>query len=325
MANKKEKSNVTVFNEPVKLKEYHSEKPYYEIIEEARKEVFENQKRSASRGKISILIISILSIIGMTLAIIKDNHPEHSWLSILVWVCVGLAVASLLVFSLFNRRIDRPDYKGYVYKSYVSSNAYIFDDPRFDVTYDNNEKFDLSDISEDGLYSVIRNIHSRNVVEGTFDGHTFKMCECGIYKDNRGRNFVTNFVGKLIKANNDLHFQDRYVVVSNYNSGVDIPDAIGDLVTLYEKGDLRVFGKQGSNYKEDLGTKVIPLIEKLNIENDLLNATFVFWAGKTSVYLSYKDKVIMLPLKDPFVKSGYEQLKKDLAKVFDALLETYKD
>ncbi len=309
------------------LKTYKNDKNYYDVVETEREGLSACQKRSNKRAGLGMGIISFCCILCLVFAVISDKNKEQfGWMSYLVWVFVGLAIIILIVLSIINKRIARPDFKSYIATSYTAINAYLFKNTEFSVaTYDSAEKIDLNEIYADGVYKKIESVVSRNVINGKYLDRTFKVAEVGIYKETVKRSQITNFVGKIIFLPNDFHFEGRYLLVKQGSVATDTPDAIDDLELLYENESTKLYGPKDAKYKEDLGTKFVSLLEKVQVKDHLLAFTVAIWAGKTICYLSYDDIAITLPFASKFDNSGVEQFNGDLHTVFAAFKDSIKE
>ncbi|MCQ2755070.1 MAG: hypothetical protein MJ231_08535 [bacterium] len=309
------------------LKQYKNEKSYYDFVEEERQVIASSQKHSNKRAGIAMGIIFACCVLCLVFAIVADNNPDTlGWMRYLVWAFVGIGIVILLVFTIINKRIARPDFKHYISASYTAINAYLFKDTEFsEATYDSAEKISLENVYSDGVYKKIESVVSRNVINGKYLGRTFKVAEVGVYKETVKKRQITNFVGKMVFLPNDFHFEGRYLLVKSGMPAVDAPDALDDLVVLYESGDTKLYGPKDAKYKEDLGTKFVALLDKVDVKKHLLGFTAVIWAGKTVCYLSYDDIAITLPFTTKFDNSGVEQFNGDLHTVFAAFKESIKE
>ncbi len=301
-------------NEPVELTPFSSDEESYDVgVETLRQEIFKQNKKSSRLSLISMIVVFILCAAGFFFMSNKD-------LMLYAYITLGVALATLIVFTIIIKRIVQPDYKGYIKKSCTLINRYVFNSNDLkNCTYDDKAKIDFSEICEDGIYADIKEAVSRNVVEGTFKGRSFKAAELGIYKAVVKRQKPTAFVGKYLTFPNDLHFTDRIVIVSTGENAVDIPDGIDGLEASTDEKDFKVFCPSGCKVKDILPAKFISKIKSIDIKDHLWTLTVVVWAGRTIVYASYDDESVTLPLAKKINTSCYSQYKENLLDELEAL------
>ena len=284
------------------------EKPYGEVVEEERTKIIAQSKKGNLMSTISIVLVMALCITGVFLL------QTNAYVS---YALMGCALVVLIVFSIINHRIMRPDVNGYIIKASTVINEYVFADNRFsDVTLDPKDKLELSDVSADGVYDGVVRIASRNLVEGKFENHSFKICECALFNPPQGRKQSPAFIGKYLTFPNDLHFEGRIVLVFKGEKDEDIPTGLSDLKQLVNDERYFAYGLKDDSLKE-LDKKFINELKKIEVHNHLLNLTVVVWSGKTTIYASYDDPTITLPFYDKFQEETVESFRKDLYQMFE--------
>ena len=301
-------------NEPVELTPFDSdEEPYDVQVEALRQEIFKQNKKSSGLSMISMIVVFLLCAVGFFFMSQKD-------LMLYAYITLGVALAALITFSIIIKRVVQPDYKSYIRKSCTLINRYVFNSNELSkCTYDDKAKIEFSEICSDGVYKDIKEAVSRNVVEGYYNGRSFKAAELGIYKAVVKRQKPTAFVGKYLTLPNDLHFTDRIVIVSTGENAVDIPDGLDGLEAVTEEKDFKVFAPKGCKVKEVLPSKFISKIKSIDIKDHLWTLTVVIWAGRTIVYASYDDESVTLPLANKINTTCYSQYKADLLAELEAL------
>ncbi|MFA7032509.1 MAG: hypothetical protein WC201_03000 [Bacilli bacterium] len=290
--------------------------PFGEAIDNYRKEIITSVKRSKLRSTISMAAIIICSIAGLIL--LSFNQLVTN---IIAWCLLGLAAVVIAIFFILNRRIDRPDFEGYVVKASTAINKVTFADGRFtNVVYNSKEKLDLGEVFADGVYTGLTNSVSRNVVNGLFDEHHFKICECALFT-GAGRQRKTVFVGKYINFANNLEFENRYIFLLKTKDNIDQPTALEDLEALDGNGDFLIYGPKGADLKALFGTKFISKLKAFKVEKHLLNVIICVSSGHTTAYLSYDDLVNELPVDKKFNPDGVKQFQKEFPILLEALAE----
>ncbi len=286
------------------------EEPYYEVVEEKRKELLEVSKKGRIRSTISMIIVIIF--LGVSVALLGNKQ-----LVFLSWIFLGCAAFVIFIFWLINKRIDRPDVRGYIRDASTAINRYTFDSPLFsDVYYDPLDKLDISDVMADGLYKDITNIASRNVVEGKYHGRSFRACELALYS-GLGRKQHTIFVGKYLTLHNDLNFEGKIVMHNKLDKDTDLANDIEDLKVLYSNKNFSIYGAEHFDYRALLGKEFLKEIEKFELKKHLLAIHICIQPGRTFFYCSYDDATITLPFYEEINKSPIEQYKKDLVELLD--------
>ena len=287
---------------------------YGEVIEEARLVFWKKYKTGRRNSYISmgvVMALAIASVICITMSPMV--------LKIIGWVLIGVAVVGMLLFYILTRNQMPRATKEYIAIVNDQFNTRNFSDTRFsEVTIDKNEKIELSDPISDGIYLNLNNIASRNVVNGKFDGRSFRVADMGVYSGS-GKNRASAFVGKYFTLTNDLHFEGRYIITVKGKEPVDLPSDVEDLELLVNEGDFLIYGKSGNKPSSDLGQKFIDKIKKIETNKHLLTFSVVIWGGHSSVYASYDDEIMTLPYEKPYNKVANEQYAHDLYAFYDAL------
>lgn len=287
---------------------------YDDVIEQARLAFSKVIKKNRIASYIAMAVV-LLFAVG---AVILIGMAQMA-LKITGWVLVGTALVGMLVFYIVTRNIVPHATKEYITVVNQQMNMRNFMDGQYtEVSTDKNEKMDLADPVSDAIYSNISNIASRNVINGKFNGRTFKVADMGLYS-GAGKQRTSAFVGKYMSYPNDLHFEGRYILVFKGQVPTDLPSDINDLVILHEGDDMLVYGKEGNKYESDLGKEFLKEIKKISIEKHLLNLNVVIWSGHSAAYASYDDKIMTLPYQENYDKEPNEQYANDLLRVFNSL------
>lgn len=288
-------------------------------IESERLKFRQEYSKSRTRSNISMFVSVGLIAAAFILLLQKGNLV----CSILGYSIGGVTIVGMLIFFLLTRRIFPNATERYVHEVIVPSyNAHTFKSGEYkELKTDRHDTFDSSEILVEGLFSDISRMSSRNIVNGKYKDRSFKVGDLAMLKAE-GRSSRNLFVGKYVSYVNDLHFEDRYVIVlknKDEEKVCDTPNAIDDLVVLYEEDNLTLYGKEGAKYKDDLGSKFISLVKDIKVEGELLNLSIVLWAGHSSAYLSYTDNIIAIPFEKEFQGKPFDEYEQTLLQVLDAL------
>ena len=287
--------------------------PYDVEIENARlafQKKFKASRRNSYIMMAVVLILAIVSVVFITM--------NNQGLRIAGWIVISVTVVGMFTYYIVTRNIMPAATKKYITKVNSELNTRNFADSRFtEAKTDANEKLELSDPISDAIYKDMNNIASRNVINGKFEGRTFKVGDLGLYSGS-GRARKSCFVGKYISYPNDLHFESRYIITISSATPVDLPTDIDDLVKLVEEGGFVVYGKENSKPASDLGKAFMEKVRGIRAEKPLLNLNIVLWGGHCSAYASYEDNIMTLPFEKPFDKGPNEAYVHQLLEVLEA-------
>lgn len=307
------KSKVIGLPKAIVITKLTNEEPQYpEVVENGRKELLKAQKTGKFRSNIAMIVIVIL--LALSIGFIQS-------VPVVAYICLGSSILTLVVFMILNKRVARPDVKGYVLTASTAINRYIYNDDYFsDVTYNPTDKIDLADVFADGVYEGIVNLASRNITIGKYNGKGFTSAELALYAGGKNSHQRQDlFVGKYLCMSNSLHFEDRYVINLRGEKDIDLPNGVDDLKTLFSDKYFSIFGKENADYQRDLSSEFINAIKRIRVRGHLLNLNIVVWAGRSIVYASYDDATIVLPFYEPINKDSIESYKMDLLEYFRAL------
>ena len=287
---------------------------YDKVIEDAR---LAFHKRFAKGRRMSYIMMAIVMVFAIASVIFITQKAMG--FKIAGWSLIGTAIVGMLVYYILTRNRMPNATKEYIALVSRELNVHNFADQKFtEVTTDKDEKLDLTDPVADSIYKDLNNIASRNVINGKYEGRTFRVADIGLYS-GAGRQRKACFVGKYISYFNDLHFEDRYIINVKGLVPCDLPEDIADLVVLHENENLVIYGKANRNPFNDLGKEFIERIKKISVEKPLLNLNVVVWGGHSSAYASYDDVIMTLPFDKEFTKDANEKYLSDLLSLLDAM------
>lgn len=299
---------------PKPIEKYQSERHYSEYIEDKRLEFTGVYGRNRKWSYIMmgiVLAIAVGSVICLT--------QKNAVLNIVGWVLISSAVIGMLVYYLVNK--NKMPYLTKEYIKAVSETLNSYNYTHQDVTEancDEKEKVDLADIIVDGVYQDLSNIASRNVVRARYKGKSFLTADMGLYT-GLGKQSKSAFVGKYISMENTLHFKDYFIInIKKKDQAVDLPTKVEGLTLLVDEDEFAIYGPKDEDIKKVAGTKLLPAIKKLELDDVLLNVNIVIWAGHTAAYLSYCDEIMTLPFQNPFTGKANDKFKDDLYTALEA-------
>ena len=297
-----------------------NKKPYTEMVEEMRLQIFNDVKKAQRRSRISSFIMMFCLVVAVVFLFARNEKNAQLFLILGISFLV-LAIFVLIGTSIINKRTNRIDTKGdYIIPACTAINRFVFDGEGFEkVTFDADEKIDLGDVYGDSVYTGVTDCVSRNVVHGTYHGRDFMIADLGLYMGPRGRQRRTTFIGKYIKTSNKLHFEGQYVLLSKGKTEMDIPVLPEGLNVVYENETFSVYGGMNSSYQEEIGTEFVSKIRNIDVGGVLLDIAIGLRAGECAIYLSFDDPVTTLPFYEKLKDSAIEDYKEILNKVMEAL------
>ena len=299
----------------VPITKYEDERPYVEVVESARKDflkVYNSQRRLSYIMMAIVMVLAVGSVFLITQTMMA--------LKIIGWSLIGVAIIGMLVFYIVTRNKVPALTKDYIQKinHILNSENFIHPDVSEPMT-DEKEKIESADIIVENVYADLGQTASRNVIHAKYKGHSFLTADLGAYNNATGRKRSSLFVGKYLNTQNTLHFEGRIIInLKAKENPVDLPTALEDLAILSEEDNFIIYGPKDADIKKIFGTKFLPALKKIKLDDNLLNANFVFWAGRSSAYLSYTDDIMTLPFQHEFVGNANSKYKADMYDVLEA-------
>ena len=302
----------------IKLGKYENEKPFNEVVEEERSQIFATYKKTRTINNIITAIVVVVFIASMVLFV-----QFKGWGQIVGGVAIGVALVFMIVYYILTRNKFPDTTKKYIRAFMITTDTYVFDmENLFDQKLFFEKRYSNEQALGDRVYKDVIDTASRNIVEGTYKEKPFQCGEYALYKAGakRGQKTVL-FVGKYLTLENSLHFEDRYVIRILGEKDTDAPNDIEDLVALSEQNRFVIYGKEGANLEKDLGKDLIENLKSIECVGALLNVNIVFWAGRTVAYLSYDDSVVAIPFDHAINTASYQQLKKNIGDLLEILVD----
>lgn len=309
-------------DKPEVIEKETSDKPFNEIIEEKRLELFEYYKKSKKLSNI-IMLVTVLLVIGCFILIVQPQMVCQ----IIGYVLAALVIVGMLVYYFLTKNKFPKSTKEYIKLVTTTLNSYNYRATEFsDVTCDHDEKLELAEIIADDIYQGVNQISSRNVIHGKYLNHSFTVADAALYSGT-GKTRKTDFVGKYISTGNDLEFSGKIILVSKLEEkSVDLPTNLEGLELVKEEGMFSIYctPELKNTWEPILGKKFVKAISEIEINQTLLNLNVVVWAGHTALYLSYCDEIIALPFEKPYDGSAMIAFEAQQRVIFETLMELYK-
>ena len=314
----KQDSNIITIEKPDE-----SEESFDRTIERERQVLFTDYQKSRKISNIITIVVLLIGLGGVILITQKNLV-----MTIIGWSLMGATVVGMLIFYIVNKNKFPNKTREYIKTVTRLINEQTFKDKRFtDVKTNPEERFDVSEVIGDKVYSGLAQAQSRNVVHGKFDGQDFLYSEVALFKAQTSRKKEAPvFVGKYISTANKLEMKGRIILnIKRTESPLDLPTEIGDLTVLNETPNLAVYGLKETDAEKVLGKKFYnSFIKEFELKDHLVNVVLVVWAGKSAAYISYDDGAMGLPFDKPVDKNAYDQMSDNLAKAFELLTKIGK-
>ena len=291
-------------------------KPYQVQIEDARQDLFKNYSKARRISNILMFVV-LAAIVGIMFMIMSNIQ----WLKIVGYCSAGAILLGMILYYVLTRKRFPDKTRDYI--SFVSATLRnkMFDDQFDNVSYNEEEKFELADFASDGVYKDATGINSRNIVRAEYKGHHLTYGEVALLRPSTRKQQVPPlFVGRYVTLPNDLQFDGRFVIVyKNNKQPFDLPNNVEDLVVLEDKDDITVYGPEGADFRKTVKGTFLTELRKIKVENNLYNIDIVIWGGHSAAYISYDDVIMSFPFDKPFNYEAFEQSYKDLQAVIKLL------
>ena len=193
----------------IKLGKKDSDVPFNQAIETERNNIFVTYKKTRTINNIITAIVVVIFIAAMILFV---QFP--GWGQITGGVAIGVALVFMIVYYILTRNKFPNTTKKYIRYFMEESDNYIFD---IENVYDQRlffeKRYETAEAIGDRVYKDIADTASRNIVEATYKEKPFQCGEYALYKAGAKKHQRSvMFVGKYLTTENNLHFEDRYIV-----------------------------------------------------------------------------------------------------------------
>lgn len=315
---KKEQEKLYKSLDMIELSKEEPEKPFNELVEEKRKNIFVTYKKARTKSNIIMIAVVIVFVVSIVLAV---NNQQ--WGMIVGGCLIGATLVFLIVNYILTRNTFPNTTREYIKYFMHNSDNYLFNSNDIsEAKLFFEKRYTLADVLADRCYSDVIDCVSRNIVEGKYKGKEFNCGELAFYRaGERKHTKHVVFVGRYLSIPNNLHFEDRYIINIRGEKETDLPTDISDLVELSSQNRFVVYGKEGSNFEKDLGKDFLNNLKSIDCGGALLNVNVVVWAGHTACYLSYDDSIVAIPFDKAIDPNSYTQLKKNLNDILEIVSE----
>ena len=305
--------------ETVELNEPETIDSFYEKLEALRADFYKTYNGQRRTSNILMPVAGLLMAGSLVLFV----GVKEQWGKIVGGVLIGVTLIGMIVYFILTRNKLPNKSKNYIRSFALLSDNYVFDHQEIkNAKVLLKKRYAIADFLPDRVYKDIVDIASRNIVEFEYKNHNVSVGELALYKNGAKRNQrVLLFVGKYMTFANDYHFEDRYIITISGEKNMDLPTDVEDLVVLKEQNNFKIYGREGSHIEKDISKEIIDNLKSIECTGSLLNVNIVIWAGHTSVYLSYDDGIVSIPLDKKLNSDSYKQLKKNVLDILEIFVK----
>ncbi len=323
VASEANQEDIDYVSELSKIKdvEYEGVNTDLQKVEEGRQSFMKAYKLQNRISYIVLAFVLVFAIAGFVLVLVDTDGEGISWVQILGYVLIGLAVVAMIVQYILGRRGTPKKSAEYASLAIDTFNAYNFSSSDFSkVTYDELEKVEPSEILADGVYYDVVDTKSQAVVRGAYGGALFKCANVSVLviSDNKRQN-DTAFLGRYITYPNTLQVDNRIIITLKGSKAIDLPTNTFDLVKAVDDDVMTIYAKENVSVKDAIPHKFLTALQEIGVTDSLLNINVVLWSGHTAVYMTYVDEYVSVPVDHPLNEEYYVKGKEDILKTLSAL------
>ncbi len=285
-------------------------------IEEARQSFMSCYKKQRLYNNIALVVVVALIIVAY---VVLQAWLGQNYFAIgAVAVILGL----LFVYSRISRTKMEKSTKNYIRQYYSFMKEKVFPDDRFpNSSMDFEKKLDLSVFTGAGILNNIYRINSRGVISFEYQHQNATICDMAAYTSADAKQ-SPSFLGKFLSVPLALNFSGRILVYLKPKVQGKGPDCLEDVKKVEETDRYTIYATDSSTLKV-LPTNFIRLLETLEVDDLLVDATFSIRPDQTQVALSYTDALMVIPLQNAFDKDPSDRYAKNIQVTF-ALLDALK-
>ena len=284
--------------------------PRLEAIEKARMAWNKDYKKWNIWKIVMSVVVLVMIIAGYTIPYftISDATQKSKWTLICAAICAAVGIVGLAVFGIFQRKANRKGINSYFNVYYTSLNEYSLSDLGITNIEGNADcKIASSEVDSCGLYPGAKHIGSRDNVTFNYDGVDFALCDMAAQKDE-GKGLSTVFVGKYLRANNNLAISpEGLVIYFKGNSRAIPPLCIKEMKLIQSTKRYDIYGDPSNKWVLD--SELMQLIKEIRTSKLLVDVAISIKPGRTYFALGYEDTLMILPNDKPFNPAYIEAYK----------------
>lgn len=265
-----------------------------------------------------------IAFVLVIVLIIASYVVLQAWLgqNYLALGSVAVILVLLFVYSRISRTKMEKLTKEYITQYYGLMKEKAFPEDRFPkATIDFDRKLDLSVFTDAGILKEIVRINTRGIVSFDYRGNEATACDMAAYRSADGKQ-TPSFLGKFITVPLKLNLSGRILVYIKPKVQAKGPDVLDDLIKIEETDRYVIYATDSASFKT-LPPGFVHLLDSLNVDDLLVDATFSIHPEQTQVALSYTDALMVIPLQNAFDPAPSDQYAKNLQSTL-AILDSLK-
>ncbi len=286
-----------------------SEKEMEKGFDEKRKEFLASYKKGRT---INIVIMSVLMVAYLILLVLFSSQT---------WVLyVGLVVViGLLMYSTIYKKRMNQKLKDYISSFYQSVTEYAWKEAGVEpFEEDFQSQLAQEDVEKALIYTNIGQMKSMNLVRFSIGNESFLSADTLIKirttdDEKKKSTLKIAFGGKFYQSELQTLSLDANILIykkGRYDLLVPPNDLKGmELLEETKEDIIYVKGKIPSHIKEVL----LSQWKKIVIDESTLDVSLSFHDHRFTVLFSYADKMLTIPLYEPFENMGFSAVARDLA------------
>lgn len=283
------------------------------LIEEKREPLMNLVKKNRRLSNI-ISYISIPLVLASTFFIFTDKN----WIG---WILIVVALALMISNYVITKKQMDGKYREFIDFMESTLISEMFKDPKYEEIKKCETAVELKDFENNGVYRDLVRIATRNNYSGKYGKMNFKYSETAIFKRmaEKKNHSIAAFCGKILDIENSLGFEGNYIINIDKEEAFDVPNDLGERTKLYEKDRMTVYGNEGADFRAVLGEQFIGNLKKLALNEHLINVAVAISSGRTLVFLSYDDDVMILPGERKLKVEAFDSSIKDVKNALDVM------
>lgn len=260
-----------------------------------------------------VVTFFILGIIIAAYFVLVNIENGITW----TFVSTAVALALLAVYTIVMNQLKKKKMDNYFAEYYGNSTKFVFDELHYsDVLNDPKEKIDSLDFIASNIYKDIISVPSRNVTHFTFKKTQMMICDCAGQVKTKKR-IAPVFVGKMLIAPNNYDDDNGIIIYYTCKKELALPPTNLDGVQkVFEDKKIQIF-TNNDKYAKTLNKLVKDSINKISMDDVLIDMTISIQKGKTFVAMGYDDSLMIIPFENQFKPSPLISFKNQLVGVVE--------
>lgn len=285
----------------------------YEKIENLR-ESFLKEYNKEKIISIAILVAFVLLMFAAFAILISMPNLIHYVLVAIVIVFLGTYLLTKMI-----KKTREESIKKYVEEYRLLTNAEIYKDIELSsVKSEPFEKINASEIEDLDLFEDFNAIQSNDIYEGIYKDLKFSSANAAVYNSKNQIIFYGKIFSLDLKSEIDgkiiLHLKSKDGNGPKNKGLSTFDNFIDERFVCFSSFEKRIIDNLiDDNLKAEL--------RKIKSDDCFKDFTFVFYKKKIYVFVSCKNDIIDVPLKEPLKKELLTDLKSNVIKIFDVFKE----